>query len=358
VLRRSPLAELRVVSDLDEVRARDVAHRYGARVADVPSLLADDDVEAVLIATPGNHAQIARDALRAGKHVLAEKPLALTVAEAEEVGALAEQAGRVLQVGYMKMYDAVIPPARRAVAEMGDIRLVEVSVRHPDDSRQTGHLRLTARTPLVPAAAEAARVADAEDGERVRMAVGDVPPAWQRLYRSVLCGSVLHELSLLRAVGIGLPESFDHADVFPWPTDGGPPSITATATLSPTSRLVLSWNWLPQYAQYEEQLRVLSADGGLRMDVAPPYVLDAPSGLEVVRAAEGGSGTRTTRTVAGFDGAFQRQLEAFAGSVRHGEPVLADAAGAAQDIRCLQQLFRTLAARHGVEVGGEAGRLP
>jgi predicted dehydrogenase len=256
----------------------------------------------------------------------------------------------------MKMYDALVPATRQALAAMADIRLVEVTVRHPSDSVQTPHLRLSPRGPLPPPAAEAARVADAYDRERVREAIGDVPPEWQRLYRNVLCGSVLHEMSLLRAVGIGLPESFEHADVYPWPAEDGPPSITATASLSPASRLVLSWNWLPRYPQYEERLRVVSTDGGVRMDLAPPYVLDARSTLEVVRGSEGDRETETTRTVAGFDGAFQRQLEAFAGSIRRGGTVLADAAGAAQDIRCLQALMRALAARHGIELGGEAGR--
>lgn len=355
LLRRSPYFDLRTVSDLDAGRAAEVAHRYGTGVADVPGLLADPDIEAVLIATPGLHARIARDALQAGKHVLAEKPLALTVADAEQVGDLAQQRGLVLQVGAMKMYDALVPPAREALRQLADVRLVEVSVRHPADGPQTQHLRLDPPSPLPPDAARAGDAANAADVQRVLQAVGDIPPPWQRLYRSVLCGSVLHEMSLLRALGFALPARFDHADIFPWPADG-PPSITATATLSERTRLVLSWSWLPGYPEYRESVTVLGAAGAVRLEVAPPYVLDARSELEVVSGPVGDASGQVTRPVIGRDGAFQRQLEAFTASVRHGLPVVSDAAGAAQDVRCLQALLRALAGRHGIELGGEAER--
>lgn len=145
-------------------------------------------MDAVLIATPGNHASLATAALMAGLHVLAEKPLALTVADAEAVGALARDRGLVLQVGAMKMYDALVPTARVAVQEMADVRLVEVSVRHPSDAPQTSHLRTPPAPALTGEAALTARAADAADEERVTAAVGDLPPAWRRFYRSCCAG--------------------------------------------------------------------------------------------------------------------------------------------------------------------------
>lgn len=173
---------------------------------------------------------------------------------------------------------------------------------------------------------------------------------------------MLHELTLLRALGFALPDRWDHADVYPWPT-AGPPSITATATLSAGTRLVLSWSWLPGYPDYREVLDVVSAAGSLRLEVAPPYVLDARSALEVITGNDGEPFGRATgepfggvtRPVMGRAGAFQRQLEAFLSSVRSGAPPTSDAAGAAADLRCLQALMRALAERHGLSLGGEAG---
>nr|WP_276610911.1 Gfo/Idh/MocA family oxidoreductase [Kineococcus siccus] len=351
LIARHPGLELVAVGDLDEARAAGVARAYGARAQSPAALIAAADVEAVLIATPGNHAAIAADALRAGKHVLAEKPLALTVADALAVADLAAERGLVAQVGSMKAHDAAVGVVRAALAEIGELRLVEVSVRHPVDAPQLQHLRLDPPAPPPPVVAEAARAGDWADAERVRAAVGDLPPAWHGLYRSVLCGSVLHEVSLLRALGTGLPAVFDHAALVPG--EPGPPVLTATGPLPSGARLQLSWAWLPDYPEYEETVRLVGTAGAVVLDLAPPYVLDARSSVEVLTRGDGPAGVRR-RAVLGHDGAFQRQLEAFAAAVRTGAPVLVDAAGAAADVACLQRLLAALAAGHGLVPGGEA----
>ncbi|MPY72501.1 MAG: gfo/Idh/MocA family oxidoreductase, partial [Alphaproteobacteria bacterium] len=81
---RLPLAH---VCDLSPSLAAQVAADWGVPrwSTDVAELLADPCVDAVLLATPGSHAQLARQALSAGKHVLAEKPFAHTVAECDEL---------------------------------------------------------------------------------------------------------------------------------------------------------------------------------------------------------------------------------------------------------------------------------
>lgn len=76
-------------------------HEVPKGYADLAAFLADRDVQAVWIASPNHlHAQQAIAALKAGKHVLVEKPMAITTAECESMIAAAEQAKRVLGVGY------------------------------------------------------------------------------------------------------------------------------------------------------------------------------------------------------------------------------------------------------------------
>lgn len=87
-------AKLVGVSDLDRGRADAAASKYGFPVAvtDYRKLLDRDDIQAVSICTPAaTHTDIAVDALRAGKHVLIEKPLATTLADADRIIAAAEQ---------------------------------------------------------------------------------------------------------------------------------------------------------------------------------------------------------------------------------------------------------------------------
>jgi predicted dehydrogenase len=91
---------------VDSVRARHPLVRVSTRHED---LLEDGKVEAVVISTPAaTHHAIARDALRSGKHVLLEKPLALRREDCAELAALAESAGRILLVGHTFLYNNVV----------------------------------------------------------------------------------------------------------------------------------------------------------------------------------------------------------------------------------------------------------
>ncbi|MCL5946753.1 MAG: Gfo/Idh/MocA family oxidoreductase, partial [Chloroflexi bacterium] len=87
------------VADRDPARAEALAQLTGARsYADHQLLLVQPGLDAVIVATPiGTHAAIALDALRAGKHVLLQKPMATTLAEADALIAMAQQSGVVLQ---------------------------------------------------------------------------------------------------------------------------------------------------------------------------------------------------------------------------------------------------------------------
>jgi predicted dehydrogenase len=102
----SSRAELTAIFDLDEPRAKEAASKHGAvGTADLTSFLSGLDV--VTVAVPATaHGQAVRRALEAGVHVLVEKPIALGLAEADELAALARQKGLVLQVGHQERYVA------------------------------------------------------------------------------------------------------------------------------------------------------------------------------------------------------------------------------------------------------------
>jgi len=98
-------ATLSGVHDTHAERAKTVGWEAGAPDLPFDALLAASD--AVVIATPARtHHALAAAALRAGKHVLVEKPIASTLAQADELAALAEQRGLVLQVGHLERFSA------------------------------------------------------------------------------------------------------------------------------------------------------------------------------------------------------------------------------------------------------------
>jgi predicted dehydrogenase len=105
-------------ADADPARRAEVAHRYPwVRVAATDSELLDDpEVEALVVATPARtHAPLVWRALAAGKHVLVEKPLALSTAEAVELAELAGALGRVLMVGHTFEYNPAVLKMRELV---------------------------------------------------------------------------------------------------------------------------------------------------------------------------------------------------------------------------------------------------
>lgn len=97
-------ARLAAVMDVDATRAKAASERFGGVpwFTETEPLLARDDVEAVYIATPTiAHAPQALAAIAAGKHVLVEKPLAMSVAEGRRVAAAARRKGVLVGTGFM-----------------------------------------------------------------------------------------------------------------------------------------------------------------------------------------------------------------------------------------------------------------
>lgn len=124
---RLPGCHVAAVADLQGHAAQDAATRVGARLCttDYRELLASDAVDAVLIATQHNtHAQIALDALRAGKHVFVEKPLALMVEDAQAVCDAVAQTGRLLTVGFNRRFSRHAQAAKAALAAMPGSKMV------------------------------------------------------------------------------------------------------------------------------------------------------------------------------------------------------------------------------------------
>jgi predicted dehydrogenase len=91
-----------------EERARVLALEIGARPAASARALIDE-VDAVIVAAPtASHAALSLEALAAGRHVLVEKPIAVTLEEADRMTAAATRAGRILAVGHSERFNPVV----------------------------------------------------------------------------------------------------------------------------------------------------------------------------------------------------------------------------------------------------------
>jgi 1,5-anhydro-D-fructose reductase (1,5-anhydro-D-mannitol-forming) len=141
---RQPDSRLVAVCSRDPGRAQRFAQRHGAERAyhDYARMIADPDVDIVSIATPnGLHRQHAIAALQAGKHVLVEKPMTLSLAEGREMLSAATAAGRLLAVGFHLRHKQTNRAARSLLTQqrLGPMRFAELCVgagkdRYPYDT--------------------------------------------------------------------------------------------------------------------------------------------------------------------------------------------------------------------------------
>jgi len=119
-------AELRWICDLNAQRLAAMGRRYPAAVqtADYKALLADPSLDAVVIATPvWTHFSFAKQALEAGKHILVEKPLTASAAEAEQLIELADRKGLTLMVDHTFIYTGAVRKIKDIVlsGDLGDL---------------------------------------------------------------------------------------------------------------------------------------------------------------------------------------------------------------------------------------------
>lgn len=112
-------ARLVAVMDVIEDLAKKIAGKFGVKAyTDYQKMLADPEVDAVVICTPTwLHKDMIVQAAEAGKHIFTEKPMTVTVKEAEEVLAKVSKAGVKLQVGYMRRFDYAFSQAKKAIEE-------------------------------------------------------------------------------------------------------------------------------------------------------------------------------------------------------------------------------------------------
>lgn len=127
--RSVPGCSLKVMCDVNEARLAHLAGLYPEVTGETSfeTLVADPDIDAVAVATSvRSHFSMAKKCLLAGKHVLIEKPMAGSVAECEELIALAERRGLVLMVGHTFLYSEPVRKIKEIVDnhDIGELRYI------------------------------------------------------------------------------------------------------------------------------------------------------------------------------------------------------------------------------------------
>jgi predicted dehydrogenase len=112
------LGALAAVCDTSAVVRSDMSSRFGIPALSLDAILAAPEIQALVVATPAEtHAEVALQAIQAGKHVFIEKPMALDLESAERVAQAAAARGRIIMVGHLLHYHPAFLRLRERVAQ-------------------------------------------------------------------------------------------------------------------------------------------------------------------------------------------------------------------------------------------------
>ena len=338
---RPDLFAIAGLADIDRATLDMVAARYHVErtTGDYHDLLANDGVDAVLVLASGSHRPFVTAALAAGKHVFVEKPLGFSLAETEELAAAARASGRALQVGYHKRFDPAYHRARELVRDLADLRLVEVTVLHPDEDAYRRHHSLLPRrdaATLSELALDALTMHDAT-AEQIRGPLestlgGPAAPEHLRVATFVLLTSLIHDVNLVRGL-VGEPEEVLSAHV--WRGGMAQSSLTRFAD---DLRVSMTWISVPGLAHYEERVRCVANDARVTLVFPSPYLRHAPTALEVERMAN--ASLVVEQHTVSYEEAFRQELHHFADTIRSGAPADPGVDEAVADARWIESIAR------------------
>lgn len=137
----NPNCELVGYYDLNPERAQMMAQKYGGKVYDSMEALLMSDVDAVSVCVSNNnHAAASIAALKAGKHVLCEKPMAVNLADCVEMVKTAEAMGKKLMIGQNQRFAKAHVKAREILASgmLGRVLAFHTTFGHPGPEGWTG----------------------------------------------------------------------------------------------------------------------------------------------------------------------------------------------------------------------------
>ncbi|SFT31389.1 Gfo/Idh/MocA family protein [Streptomyces sp. ok210] len=324
-----PNAELRWACDRDLSRAESLAREYGLprATSDVRDVLADPELDSVSIAVDhAQHYELAAAALKAGKHVLVEKPLALTVEEGTALTALAERTGRVLSVVSQHRYDPVVTSVRSWIANghLGHLVSGTVSLQcgRDDDYYADSYWRGTFA---------------GEGG-------------------SALVNQGYHALDVTRWL-IGDLAVVGAAVGHTAPRGGMETEDTLAAVLrGPQGALMTYQVTVASSITWRTRIELVGTEGSVLFDLDHPGTLHLAEGSEALRAAAREVETQVEPAPAGigyYGISHRQQIADFATAVRDGRPMTADGTEGLRTLRLLQEMYTW--ARSG---GASASLLP
>jgi predicted dehydrogenase len=300
--------------------------------ADWRELLEREELDAVVVCSPDHtHAEIVLAALELGLHSFVEKPLCITVEDADEIAERSRAGGLTVQVGYQKRFSGGYRALLDALPGSPDgLRLIDVVTYDPWMSREpfVPWSSMT-RADDLPAAADAGR------RRQVAQAVGSDDPETVRAFAYTFLSCLIHDVNLVHGVldRIGLGAAPEPRESAVW-ADGD--AAAASLRLPGGAIWRTSWMLLRGLMRFEERASVY-LDGAIHEIRFPvPYHTDAPVEHSVT---SGDGGAHSVRRESYVDDPYVAELEHFHACVTAGETCRTPPEQGRRDLAVLRDMF-------------------
>lgn len=328
-LRQLTEFEVTVICDTSQNVLDSVGDQWQVRTRfrNYQDVLWRDDVDAVLVANPhAYHSEVVLAALEAGKHVLAEKPLCLTLSEADAIIAAQRASQLTVQVGTMRRYADAFVRACSLVKALPEIKLARVHDVIGDNNLFIRETSRVVRGTDVPAELiEAGRVLERR---KLQEAVQSHDPALTATYL-MLAQLSSHDLSAMREL-LGTPQGVLYAAA----REGG----YITAAFDYGSFICHFETGINRIAAFDAHLEVYGDARIVRVQYNTPYVRNLPVELFITETdAENAASKRALHPA--WNDPFIAEWRAFYNSVQTGTPSKTNAADFREDLELFAQMI-------------------
>lgn len=326
--------DLAAVTDISPSVARRVAERYRipAWYSDYEKMLEQERPDAVVILTSNEyHAPFAVQAMEHGAHVLVEKPMCISLEEAEEMVSKAEALNKVLMVAYMKRYDPNyrlgVQMYSQHVDNFGPPQFVRVHDFCHDNRTVINDVYDIIRPEGdIPEEANKERLALLD--RRLKEALGDASQIQKNAYL-LLLGLASHDMTVLRGM-MGDPSRVEHTQIY---GDGRTifslldyDGVPCTFEIGGSQRL-----WM------DESVTAYFPTVTIGIEFPSPYMKNAETKV-IQRETDENLQTIYSERIASRDEAFRRELLEFHEAIVEGRPALTNGREGLRDIEWLREI--------------------
>ncbi len=318
--------ELLALAEIRPKLGRKVQERYKIPrlYKDHLELAGDPDIEAVAVSADFSlQGEIAKDLLRAGKHVFMEKPMAISVEQAESILSAARESGKKLMVGYMKRYDAGNELVKNAITkfrETGEMGRIIYARNHGF----CGDWICNLDTPME-ATDEPKPIAPVKGPEWL-------PQEWLEPYLGYL-QQYTHNINLMR-----------------WFLDAGDQVKVKTVDLDKNGytgvvildmagvRVTLESGGISHY-RWDEHSQIYFEHGWIHTWAPPLLLKNTPAEVEIYRAGEIQEFERPVPKPR-WTWSYRREAEYFIANIRNNEPFRSSGEDTINDVRIFEEIYK------------------